>query len=157
MYCKYSIFQSRPEIWQEFASHLGPVIGYIIEFAKMLENFMILPQDEQIKLLKSESNFVRLWSNYIKIFLILKYIYLILDGVFEMAVLSMVLCYNSDAQVIILKHSGEAAVHRGDVVLPYCSIPPHDGSREVCCFQHIVCRLIYVCWKFIYLYVCRST
>lgn len=45
--------QTRLEGWQKFAGELTRVIQCIIEFAKLVEGFMQLSQEEQISLVKS--------------------------------------------------------------------------------------------------------
>ncbi|EYC16663.1 hypothetical protein Y032_0033g2772 [Ancylostoma ceylanicum] len=60
-------FQNRVGIWRQFAADLTTVIQAIIEFAKMIDGFMRLGQEEQIHLLKGgvfELAVVELSSRY---------------------------------------------------------------------------------------------
>uniref|UniRef100_A0A1I7WTA6 NR LBD domain-containing protein n=1 Tax=Heterorhabditis bacteriophora TaxID=37862 RepID=A0A1I7WTA6_HETBA len=57
---------NRVSVWRQFASELTTVIQAIIEFAKMIDGFMRLGQEDQINLLKSMMNFpfIYLWVIY---------------------------------------------------------------------------------------------
>ncbi|VDO39019.1 unnamed protein product [Haemonchus placei] len=74
-------FPNRIGIWRQFAADLTTVIQAIIEFAKMIDGFMRLGQEEQIHLLKE-----------------FKYLYS--GGVFELAIVELSSRYSPETQTL---------------------------------------------------------
>lgn len=73
---RFAVLQSRVEAWKRFANELTAVIQCIIEFAKLVEGFMRLSQEDQIRILKAE--------------------------VFELALMAVSLCYCKETATLTL-------------------------------------------------------
>ncbi|VDM67528.1 unnamed protein product [Strongylus vulgaris] len=117
-------FQNRVGIWRQFAADLTTVIQAIIEFAKMIDGFMRLGQEEQIHLLKGKLDVVKKW-----IFCELLFTISISGGVFELAIVELSSRYSPETQTLSMDN----------IVLPLHNLNITDQIE--CLHDLAVCQL----------------
>lgn len=119
-------FQNRVGIWRQFAADLTTVIQAIIEFAKMIDGFMRLGQEEQIHLLKGKG-----WNTWGATSCEFNPLSFLSGGVFELAVVELSSRYSPETQTLSMDN----------IVLPLHNLTITD-QIEV---SNIVSNVVFCC------------